>query len=174
MVKKVPARDDSKHAEAVAAAGQEVVDTVAKAGQEAREGLKKAAAATRKSAEEASTTAFRGYDEFLHYGQDGLDAYAESGAAVVKGVQSFNLAILECAQSMLDTQLSATQALFAATTMKEMVDQQIDLVQKTWDHLLTESGRLTEISAVTASEAIAPLQAHINDGIERATKLRAA
>ena len=72
------------------------------------------------------------------------------------------------------SQRPGRQALLAARTLREAVDVQTDWAKTSFDKVVAESTKLSEISVKVANEAAEPINARFNAAIEKLLKPMAA
>jgi phasin family protein len=122
----------------------------------------------------AASTLFRGYDEVADFSKGNVEALMLSGNVVVRGVEDIGKAWLDLGQKSLQSGAVLAQAFAGVRTLHELVEMQTDLARTTLDRLLTESARISELSAKVANEAVAPLQARIGTAFGLMLKREAA
>ena len=74
----------------------------------------------------------------------------------------------------MEASAQAAKALLAARTLREAVDVQTDFAKSSFDKLVAESTKLSEISVKVANEAAEPISARVNAAIEKILKPVAA
>ncbi len=168
---KPTAKDACQAAETV----QETVETMVKTGTAAaKASYEQAIEMTKSQVEKASQTFFKGYGELAVIGKDNLEAFVQSSTAVVKGTETFGKEWMGFAQSAVEQNVAAIQSLFAAKTLKEVVDLQNDWAKKAFDSAVAESARLSEMGVKTANDAFEPIKARVNVSVEKLFKPAAA
>lgn len=157
------AKEATKSAEAAMSAGKEVVESVVKAGSEAAaKGYEQAVAMTKEQVERTSSAVFQGYDEIATLGKDNIDACVESSNIVAKGFEDLSKAWMSFAQSSMDAQVAVSKELLGVKTFREAVDMQTSYTKKSFDKVMAESAKLTELSVKVANEALSPIQDRVN------------
>ncbi len=142
----------AKTVEAAMAAGAEAVETAVKAG----------------------AGAFKGYDELAGFGKDNVEAVMKSGAIMARGAQAFNDVWLGLARASVEDAVGAAKALFGCKTLPEVVEVQTGLAQAQYEKFVTDSRRLSNMSAKLAENASAPITARVTVAVEKFTKPLAA
>jgi len=164
-----------KPVEAAVAAGKETVEKAVKVGTEAAtKGYTQAVVATQEQVEKAQKAAFKSYGDLVGLQKDNLDAVMTSGNIAVQGYQAIGKEVMAFAQSAIEENAAATQALFGARNLREVVDLQTDFARKSFDKALAESAKLSEMSVKAANAAIAPLQSRVNVAMQTVLKQTAA
>ena len=134
----------------------------------------KAVAVTTAQAEKASAAAFKGYDDVAAMGQETLDAYVKSTTLFAKGFELFSREVLAFTQSSIENNAAVTQAMFSAKSMQELVDLQAEYSRKSFDSVVAESGKLTEMSMDVANKAMEPIKTQVDQNVEKLFKPLAA
>jgi len=165
------AKDAFQAAEAV----KDTVETVVKAGTAAaKASYEQAVEMTKNQVEKASQTFFKGYGEFASLGKENLEAFVQSSTIVVKGAETFGKEWMGFAQAAVEQNVAAIQSLVAAKTLKEVVELQNDWAKKTFDTVVAESARLSEMGVKTTSEVFEPLKDRANVTVSKIFKQMAA
>ncbi len=160
---------------AAAAAGREAAEAVAKAGNEAAtRNYEQAVAATREHVEKTMPGSLGAYDELTAFGRGNIDALFASSAAVAKGVEALAQEYAAYAQKSLEANLSAVRSILGAKTLREMVDAQQAFVKASFDELIAESAKLSELTAQVANDACEPFNGRAEQAVETFFKRPAA
>jgi phasin family protein len=129
---------------------------------------------TKEQVEKASTTAFKTYEDLSKFSKENLDAYVTAGTTVAKGFETISRAWVSFAQETFDAGAQVAKALLTAKTLREAVDVQTDFAKTTFDKLVSEGTKVSEISVKVANEAAEPISARLNATIEKFLKPVAA
>ena len=149
----------AKKVEQTVAAGQETIETAVKVGQEA--------------AQKVQAAALKSYEDVQVSTKDGLDAVLKSGQILSSGLQELGKAVFGLTQATIEEGVEASKQLLAAKTIREWTELQSALSKSQVDRLVSETTRLSELSIKVVEEAIAPINAQINAGVDRIVKLAA-
>lgn len=169
------AEEAMKPVEAAVAAGKETLEAVVKAGtQAATKGYEQAVAMTQEQVEKASSNVFKGYDEVASLGRDNMDAYVESTEAVARGFETLGKEFISFTQVSMEAGMAAARSLATAKSLGEVIELQRDYSRNSFDTLLTESAKLTDLSIALANEAMEPLQSRVTVTVEKIMKPLAA
>ena len=161
--------------EAAVTASKETVEAVVKAGtQAASKSYEQAVAMAQEQVEKASENLFKGYDEVASLGRDSVDAYVESSTLFAKGVEAMSRELMGFTQSAVEANVANAKALFAAKTLSEVIDLQTGYSRSSFDSLVAESAKITELSMTLASDSMEPLQQRLNVTVEKMLKPLAA
>lgn len=164
-----------KPVEAAVFAGKESLESAVKAGTDAaQKGYEQAVSMTKEQVEKVSEAVFKGYDQFAAASKDNLEAVVASGNIVAKGVEGLSKEVFALAQSSFEASLNATKALFGVKSLREAIDLQAELSRSQFDKLTADSAKLAELSVKVANEAFQPIQARVNQAVEKMMKPIAA
>jgi phasin family protein len=115
-------------------------------------------------------TNFKTADEVTAFGKANVDALLKAGSTWARGFEEITRSVVETSQSSVDASLAATKAMLAAKTIKEVSDLQSDLAKETYEKLVAEGTRISELSIRLANEALDPINARVNAVVEKVTK----
>ena len=164
-----PADDTAKQIEEAVAAGKQTIRNVVKVATDTAGA--KAVSVTRDNVEvavKAGSAAYKGYEDVVQFGRDNADAAVKAGLILAKGLQELNRTFLAFAQEQVEESVATAKALSGAKSLQEVIDIQSRLAKNGFDRLLAEGGKLNEVSAKLAEQALAPLAARLNVTFERA------
>ncbi|HYD99899.1 MAG TPA: phasin family protein [Alphaproteobacteria bacterium] len=108
-----------------------------------------------------SPFAFGGIDfpqpQLVPFNREGVDAFMQAGNVVAKGVEDLSRALTAYVQETLSLSVATGKAMLGATTLKELVDLQSSFAKSSFDHFMSNSTRLSELSMKVANEAMQPI-----------------
>ncbi|MDJ0608620.1 MAG: phasin family protein [Kiloniellales bacterium] len=154
----------AKTVEDAMTASKETVEAVVEAGTvAATKSYDQAVAMTKEQVEKTSKAMFEGYGDFSDLGQQNYEAMVKSGTIYAKGFETIGQEMMEFTRSSIEGNVSAAKAIMGAKNIKEMVDLQSEFARKSIDQAVAEYSKLTEMSMKLASDAMAPIQARVED-----------
>ncbi len=162
---------DTKQIEDAVAVGKQTVEQAVAA---TKEQVENAVVATKEQVEKASAAALKGYDELAVMNKEGIDAFVKSGNIFAKGAEEFGKTYFAYAQAAAEQSVEATKTLMTAKTLSDVVEIQTELARTSFDKLVAEGTKLSEMSVKVTNDAIEPLQAHANVVVEKMMKPVAA
>jgi len=121
----------------------------------------------------AGGAAFRSYDDAAAFNRATIEALLASTALVAKGVEDIAKAWLGFTQRSVQDGTAAAKAIAEAKTLREAVAAQSDYARASFDSLVAESGKVSEISVKAADEALRPIRARVEVAVERMLKTAA-
>lgn len=155
-----------------AEAAKEVVErgaeTAAQIGKTNIEALERASEQTLDGLRSATETASKGYQELASMGKDNIEAMAASTRAVFEGVQQLNREWLGFVQEQLRDGAEASRALSRCRSTREMIELQTDYARSSLGKFMSETAKLTNITARMMSDSLNPLQGRARQNVERA------
>jgi phasin family protein len=161
--------------EAVIGVGKQTVENAMKVGTEmATKHYEKALAMTQEQMEKATSAAFVSYDEMTTFGKDNIDAMVKASNVLVKGFESLGKEVATYGQSSIERNVSNTQALFGAKTLREFLDLQAEIAKSSFDSWVEESTKLGELGAKFVNEVLEPIQEQVSVAVEKMMKPAAA
>jgi len=176
--KKAAAATAAEQMEAAVTAGKDNMETVVKATTEAAaKGYEQAVQTTKEHVEAALKVgfdAFKGYEDVNAFNKDNVDALVKSGAVLAKAAQDFNSLWFDFAQASLEDSISATKALLGCKTLQQVAEVQGDLVKNSYDKLVAESRKISDMTAKVVENAAKPITGRVNVAVEKFTKPLAA
>lgn len=161
------ARPDFKQ---TAAAGKETVGKAVKA----TETYEQAFTMTKDQVEKASKSLIKGYDELTEMTQKNVEAFVKAGNAWAKGAESIGKAYFNLAQVSAEAGVEVAQAMFAAKTLKDVVDVQTGYTKASLEAIVAEGKKINDMTLKVANEAFEPIQHQVNANIEKVLKQSAA
>tara|TARA_B100000676_G_scaffold172004_1_gene169106 strand:+ start:3456 stop:3944 length:489 start_codon:yes stop_codon:yes gene_type:complete len=159
----------TKKTNAATGASKQIEDAV----EVGRKSVEQVINVTKEQVEKASEAFFKSYDEMSAMNKEGVDAIVKAGEVLTKGTESLGKAYFDFVQVSAEASFETSKAMMAAKTVKDFVDIQSDFARTSFDNILSESTRFSEMSVKVAIEAVDPLKAQLNTGFEKAFKVPA-
>jgi phasin family protein len=91
---------------------------------------------------------------------ESMSAVAQSNAAFTKGCEELGRNLGTLMQDSFARTLNASRTFMSAKTLKEFADMQSEFVKDCFEHWMSGTGRMSEISARAAKETIEPVAKH--------------
>ena len=117
-----------------------------------------------------STQTFKGYEDFAAFGKANLEAFVQANTLFAKGFEALSKEVVSLTQSSLESSAAATKALFAAKTLKDVVELQADFAKTSFEKLVANSTKLGEMTVKLATDSTAPIGARVTAASEKALK----
>lgn len=156
------------------AATKESMDAAVKAGQESMtKSVEQAMSASKEQFDKASASLYKGMDEMADYSKANTDAVITSANVVTKGVEAMARSWFAFTQTSVDQSMAVAKKAMAVKSLKELADLQSAYTKDSFDALLTEGTKMSELALKTANDALAPLSARVNDTVSKIGKTAA-
>lgn len=170
--------DASKVLDAVETTSETVRDTMAdtvKASQAAAEkNLAQGLALSKEQFEKTAQAATKGFDDLVALAKGNVDAIFASAAVFAQGTEQLSRAWFALQHGAAEQAAEATRSLFAAKTLREVVDLQSSYTKTAFDGFVAESSKLSELGLKVTNDAVAPIAARVNVAVEKLSKPIAA
>jgi|GEM_PF-1104914 len=124
--------------------------------------------------ENTAMTMFQRYEDLNGFGKENVDAIVKSTTLLTKGLEELTQVLFKMSQESLETTMAAAKSAMACTTLRQIIDFQNDLAKTSFDKLLAEGTKVSEMSLKVANDALEPIQARVNVAIEKMVKPVAA
>lgn len=164
-------RPDVKQVEQAVAANKETVGKVVKASTESYE---QAYNMTKDQMEKASKSVMQGYDDLTEMTQKNVEAFVKAGNIWAKGFENIGKAYFNMAQVSAEASAEVAQAMFAAKTLKDVVDVHTGYTKASIDTVVAESKKINDMTMKVANEAFEPIQSQVNETVGKVLKQTAA
>lgn len=153
---------------------KDTVETMTAGADFAQKNYERFVGASKEQVEKASASAFKTYEDLSKFSKENLDAVVAASTIFAKGFEAVGKEWMTFTQDTMEANAQAAKALLAAKTLREVVDLQTDFAKNSFDKLVAESTKLSEISVKVANEAAEPISARVNVAIEKLMKPVAA
>lgn len=117
-----------------------------------------------------STQTFKGYEDFAAFGKANLEAFVQANKLFTSGIESLSKEVVSLAQSSLESSTAATKAMFAAKTLKDVVELQADFAKTSFEKMVANSTKLGEMTVKLATDSAAPIGARVTAASEKVMK----
>ncbi|WP_207478201.1 phasin family protein [Arenibaculum pallidiluteum] len=165
----------TKSVEDAATEAKQTVENLVKVGQDAAtRNYEQVMSVARDQIEKTSQKFFRSYEELASFGKQNVDAVIQSQAIVAKGVEEMSRALIAFGQASLEVGVATGKAMIGVKTVRELVDLQTGFAKSSFDSLVAEGTKLSEIGVKVANEALEPINARVNAAVEKLSKPIAA
>ena len=136
----------------------------------AQRGFEQAASMTREQFDKASKTLFKNYEEFSLLSKENIDAFVKSGTIFAKGFEEAGKLWIDFTRQSFETSVETAKAVMGCKDLREVVDVQSDFARESFDRLMNEGSKLSEIGVKVANEALEPIQSRVNLAVEKIFK----
>jgi len=168
------AKTTPKTEPAAAAAAPSIETTAAPAPEAATKSVDQVVTYTKEQVEKMGKQVFQAYDDLNGFHKENVDAMIQSGNILAKGLETLSKAMVAYTQSQVEQSVAATKAMMGVKTLRELVDLQTEFARTSFDTMIAEATKVSELSVKVANEAIEPLSARVNATVEKLSKPIAA
>lgn len=124
--------------------------------------------------EKARLDMLRNFEQFSSFAKENGEAMMTASTILAKGYENIAKAWLGFCQEVATTGASTTKQLIGAKTLREAVDLQADFAKTSFDRMVAEGTKVSEMSLKVANEAIEPINQRVNVAVEKFLKPAAA
>lgn len=149
--------------ENIAATTKESVEAVFKAGAEA---ASKAFTLNRDRVESFT----KSYEGLAKAGQETVAALMSASNAIVKGAEALHAESLAYGKAAIEENIAAVNAAVGAKNPQEFFDLQTHYAKGAWEKYLQQNTKIGEMSVKVVREALDPLVASFQSGVEKFVK----
>lgn len=114
---------------------------------------------------------FKGYEDAAQTGKDNVEALVKASQIIAKAAEELNKAISTFAQSSLEMNVQAGQALLGVKSLQDLVEVQQELARSSFDHFVAGSSKISDMAMKVTNEAFEPIQSRVNLTIEKISKV---
>ncbi len=127
-------------------------------------------AAAKEQFEKFSKSFLGGFGDFASVGRENLEAFVKASTIFAKGTEEIGKSVAALTQSQVEASLATTKALMGVTNFKQAIELQNEAAKTSFDKLVFEGNKITELSMKVANEAIEPIQARVTVAVEKIMK----
>lgn len=113
---------------------------------------------------------FKGLEDASQAGKDNVEAIVKSSQILAKAAEELNKAISTFAQSSMELNVQAGQALLGVKSLQDLVEVQQELARSSFDHFVTGSSKISDMAMKVANEALEPIQSRVSVTMEKLGK----
>lgn len=150
------ANDAVQQIEEVVAIGKETIENAVKASQDA--------------AAKAQTVALKSYEDVLGSSKETVEAMVQAGTILSQGLQDIGKAVFSLAQESIESSVAASKQMMEAKTLSDVIEMQAALSKQSFDRLMGESTRLSDLTIKLVEDAFGPLTEKVNATVDKLVK----
>lgn len=151
-------------------AGKAATDKTEKAATETVKAASQAAetisAETRKTMEQGIEKARNGVEAATTFGQGNIEAVVTSSKIAAKALENVTSEMTAYSKKSLEDNLAAAKELSACRSVTELMEKQAEFSRASLESFVAEAGKLNEMYAAAAQEALAPLGKRVTAAVE--------
>src|ERR1700760_595134 len=131
-----------------------------------------------KNGAEALKTGFekavKGYDHFVGFGKETVEAYTKAANVAAKGAETLNSEIFAYSKQSMEDTIAATKALMATKSVHEAFELQTEFVKTQFDGYVAQMTKLGEMYVTVAKDSFAPIQGRVQAWVDTVQNRAAA
>jgi len=118
--------------------------------------------------------AVKGYDQFVGYGKETVEAYTKAANVAAKGAETLHNEIFAWQKQSMEDALAQTKALMATKSVHEAFELQSDFAKTQFDGYVSQMTKLGEIFVAATKDSFAPIQGRVQAWVDTVQNVRAA
>ena len=141
---------------------------------EAAEGMESAMKNGAETFKNGFEKAVKGYDQFLGFGKETVEAYTKAANVAAKGAETLHNEIFAYSKQSMEDTMAAAKALMTTKSVHEAFELQSDFAKTQFEGYVAQMTKLSEIYAAAAKDSFAPIQGRVQAWVETVQNTRAA
>lgn len=129
---------------------------------------------TKEQVAKANAAFLKGYEDAQGFGKGNVDAFVQASTLFAKGAEQISKQVMALTQNSMQSSAATAKALLGCKTLRDVIDLHADYTRSSFDTLVAEGTKLSELSMKVANESAAPIQARVTVAVEKLTKPLAA
>lgn len=109
------------------------------------------------------------YDDVVAFNQNNIDAFVASSTVFAKGFEQLTKQYVAFASESFEDAVEASKKIVAAKSVNEAVDLQTKIAKNSWEKVVAEGQKITDISTGIFKEASAPISDRVQATVDVAT-----
>lgn len=118
--------------------------------------------------------AVKGYDQFLGYGKETVEAYMKAANVAGKGAETLHNEIFAWSKQSMEDTIATAKALMSTKSVHEAFELQSDFAKTQFDGYVAQMTKIGEIVASTTKDSFAPIQGRVQAWVDVVQNARAA
>lgn len=164
-----------KSIETAVASGKEHFEKLARTSSEAaQKSYEQVMAVSQENFQKASDAALKSYDEMAALNQQNVDALIKASSIFAKGAEELSKAAMAFQKDSLNSSVELAKKFATCKDPNELVAMQTRYSKDSYEKLISEARKMSEMSSKVANEALAPIQDRINVNLSKIAKPVAA
>jgi phasin family protein len=115
----------------------------------------------------APAIAFQAYDEMVAFSKDNADAVLQAGANLARGLEGIGTSMVDLAEVVITEGIKTSRRLAGAGSVREILDLHAALALTSFDLMIAEGSRLSEMSVAAVEMAVAPINRRMDAAVDR-------
>jgi phasin family protein len=141
---------------------------------EAAEGMESAMKNGAETLKTGFEKAVKGYDQFLGFGKETVEAYTKAANVAAKGAETLHNEIFAYSKQSMEDTMAAAKALMTTKSVHEAFELQSDFAKTQFEGYVAQMTKLGEIYVAAAKDSFAPIQGRVQAWVDTVQNTRAA
>jgi phasin family protein len=116
----------------------------------------------------------KGYDQFLGFQKDTVEAYVKAANVAGKGAETLHNEIQSYSKAAIEGSIANTKALMASKSAHEAFELQTSFAKSAFEAYFSEMSKLGELMVATSKETFQPIQGRVQAWVDVVQSARAA
>lgn len=116
----------------------------------------------------------RGCSDMNSVMHDSMNAFLQSGTAYTRGCEEIYDSVSILVQKWLENCSQSCRAMSGVKSMREVMDMQTNMLKCSYDDMVAEMNKITQISTRTVQQTAEPVTNHVNATISKLSLVKAA
>ncbi|MFA6279556.1 MAG: phasin family protein [Bdellovibrionales bacterium] len=130
--------------------------------------------ATNEQMEKMTSTLLQAASDMNTMVRDTMNVTLQSVSIMTKGCGELCDSLSALVQKNIDQSSKVTQSLSSITSVDDLVSTQNTALKDNFDSMMSDLNNLSQISSRVAQQAAEPVTKHVNDSINKISKIKAA
>ncbi len=130
--------------------------------------------ATNEQMEKMTSTLIQAASDMNTMMRDTMSATLQSVSIMTKGCGELCDSLSNLVQKNIDQSTKVTQSLSTMTSVNDLMSTQNTVLKDNFDSMMSDINNLSQISSRVAQQAAEPVTKHVNDSINKISKIKAA
>ncbi len=109
-------------------------------------------------------------EEAASFNSNNLDAAVQAVSVVAEGIKDVNQTVCNSIQQALQTAMSTGKAMMGVKSLRDLMEIQSEYIKATFDTLMADSTKISEIAVRCSSQAAEPINARVTEVVEKVSK----
>ncbi len=142
------------------------------AAQAAKSTVEQFTAATNVAFKDGVEKTLAALNEANAHSKKNLEAVVASATAATKGAEALGAQAMAYSKTLFDNQVAAARTLASAKSVQEVVELQTAYAKSALEAYIAEVGKMTDIVAASAKDAIKPINERVTETVEKFQAVR--
>jgi phasin family protein len=115
----------------------------------------------------------KGYDAFVGYGKETVEAVSQSATTAGKSLESINSEIYSYSKQSIEDAVAATKAVMGSKSVHEAFEFQTDFAKSAFESYVSELSKISELATAATKDIYAPFKGRVQAWLDTVQAVRA-